>query len=249
MEPHCGCWTLEVPNAIHFLEKREFLLAEAYSLEPELSRLHPDNHNIRPKIRQQLQVLRGLALLHFLGNGQYRLTYRPPLQVLRASNLFFNRGHVQRDTSLKQQLPQSRSPRANFYANFPVSRETRRTRCHHPPESRSTARLIPSRAISIPLTSRNLPPMWMKRCARSLTPPALWTRRKPPSSPLSPLPTNSTAAFANVENRKNSCANKPNAASPSSNALSNKPLNRATRCPHKETSSVLDPSYSRSSGG
>jgi len=74
MEPHCGCWTLEVPNAIHFLEKREFLLAEAYSLEPELSRLHPDNHNIRPKIRQQLQVLRGLALLHFLGNGHYRLT-------------------------------------------------------------------------------------------------------------------------------------------------------------------------------
>jgi hypothetical protein len=36
MEPHCGCWTLEVANAVHFLEKREFLLAEAYSLEPDL---------------------------------------------------------------------------------------------------------------------------------------------------------------------------------------------------------------------
>ena len=67
-------WTLDVLNAIHSLKKKEFSLTEAYSLEPELSKLHPANHNVRPKIRQQLQVLRDLDLLHFLGNGRYRLS-------------------------------------------------------------------------------------------------------------------------------------------------------------------------------
>ena len=31
------------------------------------------NRNIQPKIRQQLQVLRDLGLLEFLGVGEYRL--------------------------------------------------------------------------------------------------------------------------------------------------------------------------------
>ena len=66
-------WTLDVLNAINSLEKNEFSLPEAYSLEPELSKLHPANRNVRPKIRQQLQVLRDLGLLEFLGNGRYRL--------------------------------------------------------------------------------------------------------------------------------------------------------------------------------
>lgn len=67
-------WTLDVLNAIHSLKKKEFSLADAYSLEPELSKLHPTNNNVRPKIRQQLQILRDLGLLHFLGDGHYRLT-------------------------------------------------------------------------------------------------------------------------------------------------------------------------------
>lgn len=66
-------WTLDVLNAINLLGKKEFSLPEAYSLEPELSKLHPANHNVRPKIRQQLQALRDLGLLRFLGNGHYRL--------------------------------------------------------------------------------------------------------------------------------------------------------------------------------
>ena len=31
------------------------------------------NRHVRPKIRQQLQVLRDLGLLDFLGGGSYRL--------------------------------------------------------------------------------------------------------------------------------------------------------------------------------
>jgi type II restriction enzyme len=39
-----------------------------------LAKLHPANRNIRPKIRQQLQVLRDMGLVEFLGGGEYRLT-------------------------------------------------------------------------------------------------------------------------------------------------------------------------------
>ena len=33
---------------------------------------HPQNNNIRPKIRQQLQVLRDKGVIEFLGRGLYR---------------------------------------------------------------------------------------------------------------------------------------------------------------------------------
>jgi len=36
--------------------------------------LYPQNAHVRDKIRQQLQVLRDLRLLEFLGSGSYRLT-------------------------------------------------------------------------------------------------------------------------------------------------------------------------------
>lgn len=64
-------WTLDVLTAIRKLNKPEFSLNEAYSFEPELSRSHPSNRNIRPKIRQQLQVLRDLGLLEFTKRGFY----------------------------------------------------------------------------------------------------------------------------------------------------------------------------------
>ena len=67
-------WTLDVLNAIHLLKKKEFSLADAYTLEPELSKLHPANRHVRPKIRQQLQALRDLGLLTFLAPGSYRLS-------------------------------------------------------------------------------------------------------------------------------------------------------------------------------
>ena len=66
-------WTLDVLNGIHSLKKKEFSIVDAYALEPELSKLHPANRHVRPKIRQQLQVLRDIDLLEFLGGGSYRL--------------------------------------------------------------------------------------------------------------------------------------------------------------------------------
>ncbi len=66
-------WTLDVLNVVRGLGKAEFTLAEVYAQEAALARLHPDNRHIRDKIRQQLQVLRDLELLEFLGGGRYRL--------------------------------------------------------------------------------------------------------------------------------------------------------------------------------
>jgi type II restriction enzyme len=66
-------WTLDVLNAVRSLGKPEFALNDVYAFETRLGRLHPDNRHVRDKIRQQLQVLRDLGLLEFLGRGAYRL--------------------------------------------------------------------------------------------------------------------------------------------------------------------------------
>lgn len=66
-------WTLDVLNVVRSLNKSEFHLAEVYAFDQRLLELHPKNSHIRDKIRQQLQVLRDLGLLTFLGDGSYRL--------------------------------------------------------------------------------------------------------------------------------------------------------------------------------
>jgi len=66
-------WTLDVLNELRRLEKSEFSLLEVYAREASLSRLYPQNHHVRDKIRQQLQVLRDLGLIKFLGSGRYQM--------------------------------------------------------------------------------------------------------------------------------------------------------------------------------
>ena len=66
-------WTLDVLTILRGLGKREFSLEEVYAYESELAALHPQNRNVRPKIRQQLQVFRDLGFLRFGKPGQYSL--------------------------------------------------------------------------------------------------------------------------------------------------------------------------------
>jgi len=66
-------WTVDVLTSIRRLGKNRFSLHELYETEHDLQELHPSNHNVRPKIRQQLQVLRDLRLIKFEGNGSYLL--------------------------------------------------------------------------------------------------------------------------------------------------------------------------------
>jgi type II restriction enzyme len=67
-------WTLDLLQVVQSLGKLEFNLADVDAHAGALAKLHPNNAHIRDKIRQQLQVLRDLGLLDFLGNGSYRLT-------------------------------------------------------------------------------------------------------------------------------------------------------------------------------
>jgi len=67
-------WTLDTLTVLRSLNKREFTLNDAYSFEKVLSQMHPDNKNVRPKIRQQLQILRDLGYLQFISPGHYRWT-------------------------------------------------------------------------------------------------------------------------------------------------------------------------------
>jgi len=67
-------WTLDVLNLVRSLEKQEFSLHDVYRRSDELRRLHPDNLHVPEKIRQQLQRLRDMGLVQFLGCGAYRLS-------------------------------------------------------------------------------------------------------------------------------------------------------------------------------
>ncbi len=71
--PSMRGWTLDALNIVRRLAKPRFSLKDMYEFEDELQARHPRNHNVRPKIRQQLQVLRDSGLLKFTGSGEYTL--------------------------------------------------------------------------------------------------------------------------------------------------------------------------------
>lgn len=65
-------WLLEVMKAVEAIGRPEFTLDEVYASEARLQELYPANRHVRPKIRQQLQVLRDAGYLDFIGRGRYR---------------------------------------------------------------------------------------------------------------------------------------------------------------------------------
>lgn len=71
LPPSVRGWTLDVLNAVRRLMKAEFALDDVYAFESELQAAHPKNRNVKPKIRQQLQVLRDLGFIQFTGQGRY----------------------------------------------------------------------------------------------------------------------------------------------------------------------------------
>jgi len=71
--PSVRGWTLDVLTTVRKLAKARFSLRELYELEPYLQNIHPRNRNVRPKIRQQLQVLRDLGLIEFKSPGNYEV--------------------------------------------------------------------------------------------------------------------------------------------------------------------------------
>jgi type II restriction enzyme len=66
-------WLIEVMKAVEAIGRREFEIDDVYAFEDRLSAIYPNNNNVKPKIRQQLQVLRDNGYLDFVGRGRYRL--------------------------------------------------------------------------------------------------------------------------------------------------------------------------------
>lgn len=66
-------WILDIMNIIESLWKKDFKLQEIYNFEVDLKFLHPENNNVKPKIRQQLQILRDKGYLEFVSGGKYRV--------------------------------------------------------------------------------------------------------------------------------------------------------------------------------
>ncbi len=71
--PAARGWLADVMSCIDQLKATEFSLEQVYGFERYLRSIYPENNNIRPKIRQQLQFLRDNGYLEFRGNGNYRL--------------------------------------------------------------------------------------------------------------------------------------------------------------------------------
>ena len=65
-------WLMDVLNCINNLSKNYFTLSEIYAFENIFQMKHPNNNNIKPKIRQQLQLLRDKGFIEFLGSGKYK---------------------------------------------------------------------------------------------------------------------------------------------------------------------------------
>jgi type II restriction enzyme len=66
-------WLLDIMLCVEKIDHKEFSLDEMYAFENDLSKKHPDNHHIKDKIRQQLQVLRDKGYLEFTSRGNYWL--------------------------------------------------------------------------------------------------------------------------------------------------------------------------------
>lgn len=65
-------WLMDILHCVNAINSTFFTIDMVYAFEEELILKHPDNHNIRAKIRQQLQQLRNRDIILFLGNGQYQ---------------------------------------------------------------------------------------------------------------------------------------------------------------------------------
>lgn len=70
--PSARGWLVDVLACVEKIDSDVFELGDVYRFERHLQSLYPSNRNIRPKIRQQLQILRENNILEFLGKGKYR---------------------------------------------------------------------------------------------------------------------------------------------------------------------------------
>lgn len=64
-------WLFDVLNCVNAIQSTYFTLEDMYKFERQLSIRHPENNNVKAKIRQQLQLLRDKGFIKFSGGGSY----------------------------------------------------------------------------------------------------------------------------------------------------------------------------------
>ena len=69
-------WKKDVFGCLMNISGERFNLRDIYEFEKKLFALHRENRNVRPKIRQQLQVLRDMGLVEFDGKGIYKKLWK-----------------------------------------------------------------------------------------------------------------------------------------------------------------------------
>lgn len=69
-------WKKDVFKCLLEIQDDLFSLEQVYSFSGKLQELHPQNLNVEPKIRQQLQYLRDLGLIEFVKPGVYKKLWK-----------------------------------------------------------------------------------------------------------------------------------------------------------------------------
>lgn len=69
---HARGWLMDILKCVNTIPTDIFSLSDMYQFEAYLFDRHKENNNVRPKIRQQLQLLRDRGIIEFLGMGKYR---------------------------------------------------------------------------------------------------------------------------------------------------------------------------------
>ncbi len=65
-------WINDILLVISQIQSDNFTLKDVYQYVHILKKLHPNNNNIRAKIRQQLQILRDNKIIEFVDRGVYK---------------------------------------------------------------------------------------------------------------------------------------------------------------------------------
>lgn len=65
-------WLMDTLICVNNLKFDTFTLDDMYEFAEILAVKHPQNNNVKPKIRQQLQMLRDKGVIEFVRRGQYR---------------------------------------------------------------------------------------------------------------------------------------------------------------------------------
>lgn len=72
LQSNMSPWQRLTFDVINLIDKQVFSLAEVYKYEQIFQNNYPSNNTIRDSIRRNLQELRDLGLIKFLGNGVYK---------------------------------------------------------------------------------------------------------------------------------------------------------------------------------